>query len=379
MPTTLLPTIMFAAAVVGGVSALLGAIIAIMDMIVNNYGDLKLTINKGKKEVVVKGGSALLHTLAEQKIFIPSACGGRGSCGACKVQMDSDVGPHLPTEIPYLTKDEIDRNVHLACQVKVKKELSIQIPDDLFNIRKYKCKVESIVNVTHDIKEVLFKLPAGEEIHFEAGQYAQIVVPPYGKIKESTQRAYSMSSKPSMKGHIELLIRLVPGGIATTFVHSFLHVGQEVELLGPFGDFGVRATDATMVCVAGGSGMAPFKSILNDILEKGEKGRPVWYFFGARSKRDLFYSQEMKDLMAQLPNFHYVEALSEPKPEDNWTGETGLITDVMDRYFKQVIPKTEQAKMEGYLCGSPGMINACNKVMTANGIKAEDIFYDSFA
>jgi len=371
--------ILFAPLAIGAIAATLGALIAILDKIVNNYGDLNLNINNGKKEMIVRGGSPLLFTLAEQGIFIPSACGGRGSCGACKIQITSDVGPHLPTEIPYLTKQEMDDNVHLSCQVKVKTPLELQIPEELFNVKRWKCKVESITTVTHDIKEVLFKLPEGEEINFTAGQYAQIVIPPYGKIKETTQRAYSMSSNPKDKNHIELLIRLVPGGLATTFVHNFLHVGQNVELVGPFGDFHVRQTGSTMMFVAGGSGMAPFKSILNHMVETGDTTRPVWYFFGARSKRDLFYSAEMRELEGKLPNFRYVEALSEPMPEDNWTGETGLITDVLDRYFKSTIPQEQQTNMEGYLCGSPGMINACIKVMRSNTITEENIYYDSFA
>ena len=374
-----LTAILLGPAVIAAMTALLGLLIAAVDMVVNNYGEVKVKINGGKKELTVRGGSPLLLTLSEQGIFIPSACGGRGSCGACKCQINSDVGPHLPTELPYLTKQEVEKNIRLSCQVKVKADIDIEIPEELFYVQKYKCKVASIRAVTHDIKEVVFRLPEGKEISYVPGQYAQIVIPPYGKIKETTQRAYSMSSHPKDKHLIELLVRLVPGGIATTYVHSFLHVGQEVELLGPFGDFHVQPTGATMVCVAGGSGMAPFKSILWDLVEKGDTTRPVWYFFGARGKRDLFYTEEMRELEKKLPNFHYVEALSEPAPDDNYTGETGLITDVLNRFFQTVIPKEQQVKMEGYLCGSPGMINACNKVMNSNGIGQENIYYDSFA
>lgn len=370
--------ILFGPLVIGVITAVMGAIIAVADAIVNNYGILKVTIN-GKKELTVKGGSPLLLTLAEQGIFVPSACGGRGSCGACKCQVDSDVGPHLPTEVPYLTKGEMDKNVRLSCQVKVKTDLNITIPEELFNVKRYKTKVASIKSVTYDIKEVVFQLRPEDEIHYTAGQYAQIVIPPYGKIKESTQRAYSMSSKPSEKDKIELLIRLVPNGIATTYVHSFLHQGQDVELVGPFGDFGIRHNDSTMIFVAGGSGMAPFKSILHDLIERGGNTRNIWYFFGARAVRDLYYREEMKEMERKIPNFRYVEALSDPLPDDNWQGETGLITDVLNRYFQTVIPKDQQTKMEGYLCGSPGMINACIKVMTSNGIKDENIYYDSFA
>lgn len=374
---SLLPSVQ-SATIIGGIATLFGLLVAAVDGVVNNYGIQPITINS-KKVLQVKGGSPLLQTLSEQGIFIPSACGGRGSCGACKCKVTTDVGPHLPTEIPYLTDGEIKENVRLSCQVKVKGPISIEIPEELFNVKRYKCTVESIRNVTYDIKEVCFKLPAGMTIDYQAGQYAQIIIPPYGKINETTQRAYSMSSKPSDKEHIELLVRLVPNGIATTYVHNYIHQGQHVEIVGPFGDFHVRETGATMLCVAGGSGMAPFKSMLYDIAEKGGNTRPIWYFFGARAVRDLYYRDEMKELEKAIPHFHYVEALSDPLPDDNWQGATGLITDVLDRYLKGTIPQEEQKHMEGYLCGSPGMINACIRVMNNNGLGNDNIYYDSFA
>ncbi len=361
--------------VVAALAAVLGAVIAVVDKIVNNYGDVTININ-GKKSLTVKGGDKLLSSLASQEIFIPSACGGRGSCGACKCRVVSDVGPHLPTEIPYMSKEEIQKNIRLACQIKLKEDIDIEIPDELFNVKKIKSRVKSIRNVTHDIKEVVFDLQ-GETIDFKAGRYVQLVVPPYGKMKTSTQRAYSMSSKPSDNGVVELLIRLVPGGIATTWVHNFLKENDEVELIGPFGDFEKRETDATMVCVAGGSGMAPFKSILYDMYEKGDFDREVWYFFGARTVKDLFYLEELKTLDNKWENFHFVPALSEPDPDGGWNGETGLITDVLDRYIKTKM-RADKDK-EGYLCGSPGMIAACNNVMTGNGIPLEKIYYDKFA
>ncbi len=368
--------------VVSGISAFLALLISVTDRFVNDYGTVTVDINGGKKTLEVKGGSPLLGTLALQNIFVPSACGGRGSCGACKVKVLSDVGPHLPTELPYLTGEEVSGNVRLACQVKLKKSIAIELPEYLFNIRKFKTTVETIRDLTYDIKEVYLRLDdqavlAGG-IQFEPGQYAQLVVPPYGDIKESVQRAYSMSSRPSDSSHIELLIRLVPGGIATTWVHQNLKVGDTVEAVGPFGEFHIHDTDAIMVCVAGGSGMAPFKSMLNHMAETGAfPQKEIWYFFGARSKRDMFYLDEMAELEAKMPRFHFVPALSEPKPEDDWKGPTGLITNVLDSYFKEKLPKDRP--MEGYLCGSPGMIDACNKVMAANGIPQDKIYYDKFA
>ncbi|MDA3938315.1 MAG: 2Fe-2S iron-sulfur cluster binding domain-containing protein [Spirochaetia bacterium] len=362
--------------VVAVISGILAAAISIVDKIVNNYGEVNISINGGKKVLALNGGESLLSSLASQEIFIPSACGGRGSCGACKCQVTSDVGIHLPTEIPYLDKKEMAENIRLSCQVKVKADIDIMIPEDLFNVKKIKSKVLSIRDVTHDIKEVKFDLQ-GEEINFKAGRYVQLVVPPYNKIKGSTQRAYSMSSKPDDKGFVELLIRLVPGGIATTWAHTLLLVGMEVDLIGPFGDFERSETEATMVCVAGGSGMAPFKSILYDMFEKGEINREVWYFFGARTTKDVLYLEEMMELDSKWDKFHFIAALSEPEEESGWTGETGLITDVLDKYLKTKINK-EKAR-EGYLCGSPGMIGACNNVLTANDITIDNIYYDNFA
>lgn len=362
---------------IAGIAAVLAAFISVVDMVANNYGEVTIDVNDGKKEMLVKGGSPLLMTLSSEGLYLPSACGGRGSCGACKCKVTSDVGPHLPTETPYLTPEELKDNVRLACQVKLKTDIGIEIPEDLFNVKQFNATVESIKDVTYDIKEVLFDL--GEEtVDFEAGKYVQLVVPPYDKIKGETQRAYSMSSKPSDKNHIEVLVRLVPGGIATTYVHENLKVGQKMGLVGPFGDFKRTDSDSIMLCVAGGSGMAPFKSMLNDMVEKGEKEREVWYFFGARSTKDMFYLEQMRELEEKMPNFHFVPALSEPQEGDGWNGPTGLITDVLDSYLKEKI-NTEGRLMEGYLCGSPGMIDACNRVMNDNGMIQDHIYYDSFA
>lgn len=373
-----LTTVVTAGASIGAISAVLGALISVTDRVVNNYGEVTITINSGKKDLEVKGGANMLTTLSEQEIFLPSACGGRGSCGACKVQVTSDVGPHLPTELPYLDKDEISRNVRLACQIKVKADVQIQIPEELFNIKRVTGTVEKLTSVTHDIKEVLIRLPDDmERIPYLPGQYGQLEVPAYDKVKEKTQRAYSFSSSPSDTRHVEFLVRLVPGGIVTTYVHEHMKEGQKINVLMPMGDFHVRQTDAQMICVAGGSGMAPFKSIFNAMVEDGTiEKREVWYFFGARAVRDLFYVDWLNDLDARYEKFHFVAALSEPAPDDNWEGETGLITEVLDRYIKEVIPQGEK---EGYLCGSPGMLDACMAVMGQNNMQPERIFFDKFA
>lgn len=363
---------------IGGISAILAALISLTDKVVNNYGELKISINGGKKVLAVKGGNTLLSTLADQGIYIPSACGGRGSCGACKCKIDSDVGLHLPTEIPYMNQKEIEENIHLGCQVKVKKDLDIQVPEELFNIRRLVCDVEKITTVTHDIKEVLLKLPEGTDMPYEAGQYGQFEAPPYGEIKEATQRAYSFSSHPQLKTHIEFLIRLVPGGIVTSYVHQQLKVGQKINVVAPVGDFHVRPTEAAMICVAGGSGMAPFKSIFNDMISSGTMGqRDIWYFFGARSTKDMYYLDWLWGLDKQYARFHFVPALSEPQPGEQWEGATGLITDVLNSYLQEKIPLGQDK--EGYLCGSPGMLDACMNVMRKNNMAEDKIYFDKFA
>ncbi|MEM5947660.1 2Fe-2S iron-sulfur cluster binding domain-containing protein [Spirochaetia bacterium 38H-sp] len=359
---------------VGGITAFLALLISLTDRIVNNYGDVEIDINNGKKKLIAKGGSPLLATLSREGIFVPSACGGRGSCGACKVKVLSDVGQHLPTEIPYLTPEEIAENMRLSCQIKVKQPISIEIPEELFLVRRLTTTVESIKDLTHDIKEVRFKLPEGTNMPFKPGQYVQLVVPPYGKIKESTQRAYSISSVPTEEGVVELLIRLVPGGIATTYVHEHLKEGDSIDIVGPFGDFYLRDTDAIMLCVAGGSGMAPIKSILMDMYNRGATDRDVWFFFGARTQKDLFYVDMWKELEKKWPRFKFVPALSE---EPDYEGETGLITEVLAKYIQEKIPA--EASKEGYLCGSPGMLNACINVMRSFDIPEEKIYFDKFA
>jgi Na+-transporting NADH:ubiquinone oxidoreductase subunit F len=363
--------------IIGIVSAALAAIIAIVDGIVNNYGDVNIDINEGKKKITVKGGSPLLSTLANNGIFIPSACGGKGSCGACKVKVLSDIGPHLQTEIPYMSTEELKDNVRLSCQVKLKNDIRIHLPETLFGVSRLEGRVLSLKDVTYDIKEVIIQLENPSEVSFVSGQYMQLVIPPYGEMKESTQRAYSISSKPSDKNKVEFLIRLVPNGVATTYVHRILREGQGLSVIGPFGDFYARETGNDMICIAGGSGMAPIRSILFDLYEKGVMHRDIWFFFGARSKRDLFYVEELMQLEKRWKCFRFIPALSEPSPEDNWEGEKGLITDVLDKYMKDTIDRSR--KKEGYLCGSPGMINACVKVLIQNGISEEAIFYDKFA
>jgi Na+-transporting NADH:ubiquinone oxidoreductase subunit F len=363
--------------VVSVISAVLALIISLVDKIVNNYGDVTIDINRGQKSLTLRGGSSLLESLSSRQIYLPSACGGKGTCGTCKAKVLSDIGPYLPTETPLLSKKEMEEGVRLACQVKVKKDIAIGIPEELFNISLFKTTVESIVDVTHDIKEVYVKLIEPVRIRFKAGQYAQFIIPPYGKIRGSTQRAYSMLSTPSDSGRLGFLVRLVPGGIATTYVHTQLKEGDEFELIAPIGEFMLHGTDAIMLCIAGGSGMAPVHSIIFDMEQRGIKNRDVWYFFGARNLKELFYTDMFRELEKRWSRFHFVPALSSPLPEDNWKGETGLITEIVDKYLKERIDPS--GKKEGYLCGSPGMIDACIKVLKSHNISEQEIYYDKFA
>jgi Na+-transporting NADH:ubiquinone oxidoreductase subunit F len=359
------------------ISTLLALIISLVDRVVNNYGIVKIDINKKQKTFDIKGGAPLLFTLAEQNIFLPSACGGKGTCGTCKVKIESDVGPHLPTEVPLLEKAELEQNVHLACQLKVKKDLQITIPEELFAIQQFKTEVISVRDVTHDIKEVYVKLIEPNSISFKAGQYAQLVIPPYDRIKQSTQRAYSMLSTPQDSEQLGFLIRLVPGGIATTYVHTILKQWDKMDVIAPMGEFMLHESDAIMLCIAGGSGMAPLYSIIFNMVETGNIDREVWYFFGARNLKELFYIERFRKLEKKWPSFHFIPALSEPLAKDNWQGETGLITKVLDKFLKTRI--SPDKTKEGYLCGSPGMINACIKVLKEYNVRQDKIYFDKFA
>ncbi len=356
---------------VTAISVVLALIIIVAEYFFNNYGECEIDINNGDKVLKVEGGSSLLSTLAAQKIFIPSACGGKATCGLCKVQILEGAGPLLPTEEPYLSEDERQNNYRLSCQVKVKNNIRILIPAELFSIKEYITTIQSIEMLTHDIKGFRFKLPAGETVHFKAGQYMQLYTKPYAKIKESVYRAYSIASVPSDNEAIELILRLVPDGICTTYAHTQLKEGDQVNISGPYGDFYLRGNCSEIIMIAGGSGLAPIKSIILDVLEKGIDIK-MNFFFGAVSKRDLYYLDFFYDLAAHHDNLRFIPALSKPAPDDNWEGEVGLITEVVDRYVK------DGSDMEAYLCGSPGMIDACISVLDAKGIPEEKVYYDKF-
>jgi Na+-transporting NADH:ubiquinone oxidoreductase subunit F len=358
-------------AVLSAIGVSLATVMVIAGRWLSNYGECKIDIN-GKREVTITGGTSLLSSLSDKQIFLPSACGGRGSCGACKCKVISGGGPLLPTEKPLLSKEEIaEGNIRLACQVKVKSDVKIEIPSSIFNIRRFHATIAEIIDLTYDIKEITFKFAEGEKIDFLAGQYVQLESEPYNKVKERVTRAYSISSKPEINDALQLIIRYVPEGICTTWVHKHLKVGDKVSLTGPYGDFYLRDTQADIIFVAGGSGKAPIKSILEHLQVTGTSRR-MTYFFGARTPKDLYLTEEMKALEQVFSEFKYEPVLSAAKPEDKWTGKTGYVMP----YFAETI--RDPKNTEAYLCGSPGMINAVQKALIENGIPTDKIYYDSF-
>ncbi|MBW6515056.1 MAG: 2Fe-2S iron-sulfur cluster binding domain-containing protein [Candidatus Cloacimonetes bacterium] len=351
-----------------GIGGFLALLLVIADYFLANYGDCQIDIN-GKKKLTVKGGSSLLNSLAENNVFIPSACGGRGTCGLCKVKVKEGGGPLLPTERPYLDADELKNGVRLSCQVKVKEDIIISIPEALFSIRKFKGVVETIIDYTYDTKGLVIKLIEPAKIDFKAGQYIQLESKKYAKSKQVVSRAYSMANCPENNNVVELIIRRVPDGIMTTFVHDYLKKDDELYLTGPYGDFFIRDTDTDMIFVAGGSGMAPFKGIIEDLYKKESKQHIV-YFFGARTTEDLFLVDEMKEYEKKMADFTFIPVISQPEKSPDWKGESGYIPPLLDKHIRD--PKNT----EGYLCGSPALIASTEKKMKELGI--ENVYYDSF-
>jgi len=354
-----------------GVSAIAGALAALLvvaDRFLNNYGDCEIDIN-GEKTLQVKGGASLLEALSQNRIFIPSACGGRGTCAYCKLKVLEGAGPVLPTEEPYLSPQERKDGVRLSCQVKVRNSLRIEIPEELFNIREFSSQCVRITDLTHDIKEFRFELKDPPQISYAPGQYVQLFSPAYDG-NDEVYRAYSISSDPAQKDVLDLVIRLVPGGICTTWCFNHLKQGDLVRFNGPYGHFRISDTDAPTIMVAGGSGMAPIKCMLHQMKNEGIE-REAKYFFGSNLVSEVFYQEEMKQFECDLPNFRFIPVVARPG-EETWQGENGLVTDAVLRNVK------DASQYEGYLCGSPGMIKASVTVLTKLGMPEENIFYDSF-
>lgn len=372
-------------------------------------GDVEILINHEKK-IHVPVGSKLLTALADNGLFVSSACGGGGTCAQCKVKVHSGGGEILPTELSHITKREAAEGERLACQVSVKHNMDIEVEDSVFGVKKWECTVKSNNNVATFIKELVLDLPAGEEIHYRAGGYIQIECPPHivkysdfaieerfhedwdkynlwryvSDVKEPALRAYSMASYPEEK-EIMLNVRIatpppgapesVPPGIMSSFIFG-LKPGDKCIVSGPYGEFYAKDTDAEMVFVGGGAGMAPMRSHIFDLLRRLKSKRKITFWYGARSKREMFYVEDFDMLARENDNFEWHVALSDPLPEDNWEGYTGFIHNVLYEEFIKKHPAPEDC--EFYMCGPPIMNTSVIKMLLDNGVESENIALDDF-
>ncbi len=374
-----------------------------------NTGDVVINLND-KKKMTIPAGDKLLNVLSSQKIFVPSACGGGGTCGQCKVKVFEGGGDILPTERSHITKREAKEGERLACQVAVKQDMNVAVPEEVFGVKKWTCKVRSNRNVATFIKEFIVELPVGEDVPFRAGGYIQIECPPHklkysefdieeeyrddwdkfkmwdyiSDVKEPTVRAYSMASYPEEKGIIMLNVRIaspppgskgIPPGIMSSFIFN-LKPGDDVVISGPFGEFFARETDKEMVFIGGGAGMAPMRSHIFDQLSRINSDRKMTYWYGARSKKEMFYVEDFNRLQEEHKNFSWHVALSDPMPEDNWTGYTGFIHNVIyENYLKN---HEAPEDCEYYMCGPPIMNKCVTEMLIDQGIEPEDIMLDDF-
>ncbi len=361
----------FSVFVISTIGAGLATLLVLAERYILNYGECEIKIND-EEGFLVQGGNSLLETLTQQKIFIPSACGGRGSCGYCKVKVLDGAGPLLPTEEPYLEEEERNEGVRLSCQVKIRNDVHIRIPEELLSIQEYECVCADIQELTYDIKQFRFELKTPDRMNFVPGHYVQVFTPVYEGSEEEVYRAYSISSNPSDEGFVELIVRLAPNGICTTYMFEHLRVGDPVRINGPYGDFRLSDTDAPIVFVAGGSGMAPIHSMLHEMVNTAST-RTATYYFGVNTPEDLFFVEEMKAFEGKLQNFKFVPVLAMPEASNGWTGETGLVTETLNRSLNTA------GSYEAYLCGSPGMIDATVDVLKGHGVPLEHIYYDKFS
>lgn len=400
-----------------GVIALTGVIVALVLFLMFcesklvEKGQVKLLINgDDSKSPEVPIGSNLLTALSEQGLFLPSACGGKGTCAMCKCQVSEGGGDILPSELTHVSRGEAKEGVRLACQVKVRGAMKVQIPDEVFGIKKWECTVRSNHNVATFIKELLLELPKGESVPFRAGGYIQIECPPHvvdykdfeveeeyredwdkfdqwrftSSVNEPVVRAYSMANFPDEKGIIMLNVRIasppprtpdVPPGQMSSFIFN-LKPGDEVVISGPYGEFFARDTKNEMIFIGGGAGMAPMRSHIFDQFRRVGSDRKVSFWYGARSMREAFYVEDFDTISAENENFNWHLALSEPLPEDNWTGLTGFIHQVLYDNYLQDHPAPEDC--EYYICGPPMMNDAVIQMLTNLGVEQENIMFDDF-
>jgi len=373
--------------------------------------DVTITINDDPdKALVVPAGDTLLTTLGSNKIFIPSACGGKGTCGVCKVEVHEGGGALLPTETSHINRGEALKGTRLSCQVKVKQDMKIEVEPEIFNVRKWRCRVRSNHNVATFIKELVLELPEGEAVPFRAGGYIQIECPPHevhykdfdveeeyradwdkynvwqytSRVTEGVTRAYSMANYPEESDIIMLNVRIaspppnmpnVPPGIMSSYIFG-LKPGDEVTISGPFGEFFAKENKNEMVFIGGGAGMAPMRSHIFDQFRRLHTNRKVSYWYGARSLCETFYREDFDSIAAENDNFEWHLAMSEPLPEDNWTGKTGFIHQVVyDNYLKDH-PAPEDC--DYYMCGPPMMNSAVIRMLTDLGVEPENIMLDDF-
>lgn len=377
-------------------------------------GKVKLTIN-GERELEVQRGNSLLKTLADNDIYLPSACGGKGSCGMCRCKVTKGGGNILPTETGFFSHKEQAENWRLGCQVKVREDMDIEVNPQIFGIRKWECEVVSNRSVATFIKEFVVRLPEGERLDFESGSYIQIDVPAIDidykdidvdeqfcadwermgmrKLKmhnaEPQFRAYSMANQPVENNIIMLNVRIatppfdratgafkkVNPGVCSSYIFS-RKPGDKITISGPYGEFHIRPTSNEIIFIGGGVGMAPMRSHIFDLFGEKHTARKVSYWYGARSTRELFYVDEFRKIEKENPNFRFNIALSEPRPEDNWDGYTGFIHQaVYDNYLKN---HPEPEDIEYYLCGPPMMNAAVLKMLDSLGVPKENILFDDF-
>lgn len=372
-------------------------------------GDVAIEIN-GEKTIRVPAGGKLLQTLAGNELFLASACGGGGSCAQCRCIVTEGGGSILPTEEAHFSPREAKTGWRLSCQVPVKQDMKIQVPEEVFGVKQWECTVVSNPNVATFIKELTLQLPEGESVHFRAGGYVQLEAPPHqvrfrdfdigeeyrgdwerfkffdleSKVAEPVIRAYSMANYPEEKGILKFNIRIatppprtegLPPGQMSSYVFN-LKPGDRLRVYGPFGEFFARDTDKEMVFIGGGAGMAPMRSHIFDQLRRLKTRRKMTFWYGARSLREMFYQDEYDALAAENPNFAWHVALSEPQPEDNWTGYTGFIHNVLYENYLKDHPAPEDC--EYYMCGPPMMNAAVIKMLHSLGVEDDNIFLDDF-
>ncbi|MFT5705582.1 MAG: Na+-transporting NADH:ubiquinone oxidoreductase subunit F [Shewanella sp.] len=372
-------------------------------------GDVSIRINDDdEKSITTSAGDKLLSALANKDIFIPSACGGGGTCGQCRVIVKSGGGDILPTERDHITKKEAKEGCRLACQVAVKIDMELEVEDEIFGVKKWQCEVISNDNKATFIKELLLKLPEGEDVKFKAGGYIQIEAPAHqvnysdfdipdeyrgdwdkyklfdlvSKVDEDVLRAYSMANYPDEKGRIMLNVRIatpssagLPPGKMSSYIFN-LKAGDKVTISGPFGEFFVKETDAEMIFIGGGAGMAPMRSHIFNQLKGEQTKRKMTFWYGARSTREVFYQEDFDKLAAENDNFTWHVALSEPLPEDNWTGYTGFIHNVLlENYLKD---HKAPEDCEFYMCGPPIMNSSVISMLESLGVEEENILLDDF-